>query len=339
MSAKLRLGPVVLLYHRRVAFATVAVLTACLVVLALCVTLGDFTVRLDRVIAVMRGHGTQLERTVVLQWRLARCLVALGVGAALGLAGALTQIIARNGLASPDILGISRGASVAAVTALVLMGSAAVPLAAITGGLVTAGAIWLLARGARRDMYTLLLIGIGVNAGLQAVVVYLLTATDLDTAAAAKVWMIGTVNGRTMEHLWPTLVALSVALVLCVALSTRIPVLSLGTETASALGVHVRRTSTCLLLLAVVLTSLTVAAVGPVGFVAFVAPQIAARLARGETPPLGLATACGALLVAVADLVARCAFPWEVPVGIVTAAIGGPFLLWLLWRSSSVRLA
>ena len=131
---------------------------------------------------------------------------------------------------------------------------------------------------------------------------------------------------------------LVVATAALVRLSTHIPLLALGADTAQGLGAPVRRISGVLIVLAVVIVSVTVAAIGPVGFVAFVAPHIAARLARTQFPPVALAAMCGASLMAAADLIARTAFPWEVPVGIVTAAVGGPFLLWLLMRKSLARL-
>lgn len=341
MTTLVSLGPATLRYHRRGAVCAGVMVLVCAALVVASVFLGEFDLHVHQVVDVLRGGGSRIERTVVVQWRLARCLVALAMGAALGIAGAITQTVARNGLASPDVLGISRGASVAAVVVLVVAGTTGpvgVPLAAMCGGLLTAGVIWLLSRGTGTGVYLLLLIGIGVSATLQAVTVYLLTATDLNTAAAAKVWMIGTVNGRTTEHLWPTLVVLVVATAALVRLSTHIPLLALGADTAQGLGAPVRRISGVLIVLAVVIVSVTVAAIGPVGFVAFVAPHIAARLARTQFPPVALAAMCGASLMAAADLIARTAFPWELPVGIVTAAVGGPFLLWLLMRKSLARL-
>ena len=342
---QLQAGRLSLLVHKRATIATVIVLLVCLLVWLASLALGEYTLTFSQVVTVLFGGGLDIERTVVIDWRLARSVVALAVGAALGLSGAITQIIARNGLASPDILGISRGASAVAVALMVFSGGASstimsaigLPFAAMIGGLFTACLIWLLSHRSGSDMFRLLLIGIGVNAALQALIIYMMATTDLNTAAAAKVWMIGTINGRSFEHLWPTLCLLIVALIVLLRLSIYLPVIALGADAAQGLGVPLKKVNVTLLLISVALASVTVSAVGPVGFVAFVAPQIAARTARVGSPPILLSTAMGAALLSSADLAARMAFPWEVPVGIVTAAIGGPFLIWLLLRTSRAK--
>ena len=341
----LQAGTLSLLVHKRSAIATVLVLFICVLVWLASLALGEYALTISQVVTVLFGGGLDIERTVVIDWRLARSVVALAVGAALGLSGAITQIIARNGLASPDILGISRGASTVAVSLMVFSGGATstimstigLPVAAMFGGLLTACLIWLLSHRSGSDMFRLLLIGIGVNAALQALITYMMATTDLNTAAAAKVWMIGTVNGRSFEHLWPTLCVLVIGLIMLLRLSIYLPAIAFGPDAAQGLGVPLKKVNITLLIISVVLASVTVSAVGPVGFVAFVAPQIAARIAGVGAPPIALSAAMGAVLLSSADLAARMAFPWEVPVGIVTAAIGGPFLIWLLLRTSRAK--
>lgn len=341
----LQAGTLSLLVHKRSAIATVLVLFICVLVWLASLALGEYALTISQVVTVLFGGGLDIERTVVIDWRLARSVVALAVGAALGLSGAITQIIARNGLASPDILGISRGASTVAVSLMAFSGGATstimstigLPVAAMFGGLLTACLIWLLSHRSGSDMFRLLLIGIGVNAALQALITYMMATTDLNTAAAAKVWMIGTVNGRSFEHLWPTLCVLVIGLIMLLRLSIYLPAIALGPDAAQGLGVPLKKVNITLLIISVVLASVTVSAVGPVGFVAFVAPQIAARIAGVGAPPIALSAAMGAVLLSSADLAARMAFPWEVPVGIVTAAIGGPFLIWLLLRTSRAK--
>ncbi|MCM0142532.1 FecCD family ABC transporter permease, partial [Corynebacterium diphtheriae] len=208
------------------------------------------------------------------------------------------------------------------------------PRAALVGGLVTGGAIWALSQRGNVDMFRLVLVGIGVNAFLHAIVTYMLAATDLNTAAQAKVWMVGSLNGRTFGQLWPTLAVLVVSSLVLLRISVHLPVLELGEDAAQALGVPLKAVNATLLVVAVALAAVTVSAVGPVGFVAFVAPQITARLAGTGAPPLAASAAMGALLVVAADLAARGAFGWEVPVGIITSVIGGPFLIWLLFTQS-----
>ncbi|WP_269319742.1 FecCD family ABC transporter permease [Corynebacterium vitaeruminis] len=197
--------------------------------------------------------------------------------------------------------------------------------------------MWALDRRQGVDTYRLVLVGIGVNAFLHALVTYMLAATDLNTAAAAKVWMVGSVNGRTFDQLWPTLAVLAACSLVLARIAYHLPVLELGDDLASSLGVPLKKVNATLLVVSIVLAAVAVSAVGPVGFVAFVAPQLALRLTRASAPPLAASAVVGALLTCASDLVARSAFPWEVPVGIVTVVIGGPFLIWLLWQQSKTR--
>lgn len=343
----LSLGKFSFLYHPRTQAWTTAIVVASALVWVISLGIGEFPLNPAEVIGVLAGGGNKLERTVVIDWRLARSLVGLAVGAALGLSGAITQRIARNGLASPDILGINQGATVAAVAIMVFGGSAGaggafgayvgIPLAAMAGGLATGAAIWMLSRRGGVDMFRLVLVGIGGNAFLHALVTYMLAATDLNTAAAAKVWMVGSLNGGTFEHLWPTLGMLVVCGLVLARIAIDLPALELGEDSAQALGAPLKKINAALLIVSVLLAAVTVSAVGPVGFVAFVAPQISARLARVGAPPLGASAAMGALIVCVSDLIARCAFGWEIPVGIITSVIGGPFLIWLLWQQTRTR--
>ncbi|MDO4927751.1 MAG: iron chelate uptake ABC transporter family permease subunit [Corynebacterium sp.] len=343
--SQLRLGRVSILVNRKHMLFSLFFLIATIVVWLYSLGVGDYPLSISEVISVLFGGGTTIERLVVIDWRLARSLVAIVVGLALGLAGAITQRIARNGLASPDILGISRGATAATVTLMVFSGGLSsalltyvgIPLAAIIGGVLTAIAIWLLSIKNGLDMYRLVLVGIGVNAVLAAYVTYLLTVTDLNTAAAARVWMVGTLNGRGWDQLWPTLAVLVLCALIMLRLSVHLPILELGTDAAQGLGVSLNRINLILLFISVALAAVTVSAVGPVGFVAFVAPQIAAKIVGIGTPPPLLSAILGAFLMVTSDLIARAAFPWEVPVGIVTSAIGGPFLIWLLWRQNQLK--
>lgn len=293
----LSLGKFSFLYHPRTQAWTAAIVVASALVWVISLGIGEFPLNPVEVIGVLAGGGNKLERTVVIDWRLARSLVGLAVGAALGLSGAITQRIARNGLASPDILGINQGATVAAVAIMVFGGSAGaggafgayvgIPLAAMAGGLATGAAIWMLSRRGGVDMFRLVLVGIGGNAFLHALVTYMLAATDLNTAAAAKVWMVGSLNGRTFEHLWPTLGMLVVCGLVLARIAIDLPALELGEDSAQALGAPLKKINAALLIVSVLLAAVTVSAVGPVGFVAFVSPQIAARLARVGAPPLG----------------------------------------------------
>lgn len=335
-----RLGPVSLVRRPR-AVAVVVVLAVALGAAFLAeVALGDYPLGLGEVLAVLAGGGARSARLVVLELRLPRALTGLLVGAALGLAGATTQSVTRNALASPDVLGVTAGASAAAVgvivlgggTASTLLGTVGLPVAALLGGLGTAALLHLLAWRDGVDGVRLVLVGIGVGAVAVAVTSYLLVRGDVSQAAQAAVWLTGSLNARGWEHVVPVALATVPVGLLLLAHSRTLAALRLGEDTARSLGVPLQRARAGLLLAAVVLASVATAAAGPVVFVALVAPQVALRLVRSAGPPLVASAVVGALLVVAGDLVARVVLPVELPVGIVTAAVGGPVLLRLLVR-------
>lgn len=272
--------------------------------------------------------------------RAPRVLVGLLVGAALGLAGALTQTVARNPLASPDILGVTAGASLGAVAAIVAGGGTysvtapllrlGVPGAALVGGLASATLVLALAWRGGLDPFRLVLVGIGVGAVLTAVTSWLMVVAQISDAGRASVWLAGSLSSRGWDQAVPLILAMVVLLPAALALSRPLSTTTLGTDTARALGSRVHAVQLGAAALAVALTAAAVAAAGAVGFVALVVPQIALRLTGGSRPPLLASTAGGALLVAGADLAGRLAWTWEVPVGLLTAALGAPYLIWLL---------
>jgi iron complex transport system permease protein len=334
----LRAGPVSVLWRPR-HLAVVAVLAvAALAVLTLNVARGDFALSPTEVLGVLAGGGSRADRVVVLDLRLPRSLAGLLVGAALGAAGAITASVARNPLATPDVLGISAGAGAAAVAVLVLggatltgtLGVLGLPLAALGGGLATAALLYLLAWRDGVEGVRLVLVGVGLAAALTAVTSYLLLLADTSDAALAKVWLTGSLNGLTWLRVLPVAVAVALVGVLAVAAAPTLALLRMGGDTARALGLRLQTGQAVLLGCAVVLASVATATAGPVAFVALLAPQVALRLTRAAGPPLVASALVGAVVVVGSDLVARTVLPVELPVGVVTAAIGGPFLLHLL---------
>ncbi|WP_017568860.1 FecCD family ABC transporter permease [Nocardiopsis halotolerans] len=320
-------------------------LALCLVLVAVCVltlvvsvAVGDYEIPLPAVPAAVAGYGERLDVFFVQGVRLPRALTALGVGAALGIAGAVFQSLSRNALGSPDIIGFTSGAATGAVAAILVFGASrvAVSLGAIAAGLATAALVYLLAMKNGVQGYRLVLVGIGVSAMLGAVRDYLMTRAELTEALGAQIWMIGSLNGRG----WPEVVAVWVCLAvlgpLLVGLGQRLRFMELGDDTARGLGVPTGPTQAIALAGASALTGAAIAVAGPVGFVALAAPQLARRLLRtGGTTLVGSAL-MGAALLVVADLVAQRALaPTQLPVGVVTAVIGGSYLIWLLyteWR-------
>ena len=336
-----RIGPVSGVVRTRQLLVPVVALVALVLVSAVSLGRGDYPIGLADVLGTLVGLGEPTERFIVTELRAPRIVVGVLVGLALGVSGALIQTFARNPLASPDTLGINAGASAAAVAAIVLGGSSSagqllgglgLPVAALTGGLLTALLIFGLAWRKGVDGYRLVLVGVGLSSVGFAGVDWLLTRSDITDAAAATVWLTGSLNARTWDQAWPLGVVLVALMPVALAMSRQLGVLQFGEDTARALGIRVGAAQAVVVLVAVALAAVAVAAAGPVGFVALVVPQVAVRLAGGSRPPLLASALLGALLVVGADLLARTVLPVDLPVGIVTAVLGAPYLLWLLVR-------
>ncbi|RFU20163.1 FecCD family ABC transporter permease [Geodermatophilus marinus] len=336
-----RIGPV----SGRVRWRQVVVpaVAAVVVVLLGAVSLGrgDYPIGLADVLRTLVGLGEGNQPFIVLQLRAPRIVVGVLVGLALGIAGALFQTFARNPLASPDILGITQGASVGAVAAIVLggttgagavLGGLGIPMAALAGALATG--LLLMALTWRRgiDGYRLVLIGIALWAGAAALTHWLLTRAEIYDAASAYVWITGSLNARTWDQAVPLAVSLAVLLPVALATSRALAALQFGDDTARGLGLRLSGSQAVVVLVAVLLTAAAVAAAGPIAYVALVVPQIAVRLAGCSRPPLLASALLGAALVVGADLLTRTVLPQALPVGILTAAVGAPYLLWLLVR-------
>jgi iron complex transport system permease protein len=263
-------------------------------------------------------------------------VVGLLVGAGFAMSGAIWQSITRNPLASPDLLGVTAGASAGAVAVIVFGGTAflgaaiGIPVAAMAGGLLTGVVIYLLAWRRGIEGFRLVLIGVAVNGILIALTNWMLVIGEIWDAQAATVWLNGSLNGRGWGDAIPAAIALGVIGAVALASTFQLSALKLGDDTARALGVRVQLSQSVLLIASVLLAAMCVTAAGPIGFVAFVAPQVTLRIARTAGPPLLASALTGAALVVGSDYVARVLLPVELPVGIVTTAIGGPFLMYLI---------
>lgn len=280
---------------------------------------------------------------IVFELRMPRVIAAMAVGFALGVGGALTQTFSRNPLATPDILGVTSGAAAGAVAVIVAGGGTyavgsgllgfGLPAVAIIGGLLTAAVVYGLSWRSGVDSYRLILIGIGATASLTGLTSYLVVKAQLTQAAAAQQWLVGSLSGVSWTSVWPVLLCLGVFLPIALTQTLSLEVSQLGDEMAAGLGVGVQRHRLIVIACAVVLTAVAVSASGPITFVAFVAPQVAQRLARSTRPPTLAAGCIGAVIVVGADIAGRTLLPWPVPVGIITAIVGAPYLIWLLTRS------
>lgn len=312
---------------------------ALVIVVVLALICGEPLIPVGRALDVITGGGLAYDRVIILDYRANRTAVAALAGAALGCSGALMQTVTRNPLASPDILGITSGASVGAVAVIVLHGGPpadpwSVPLGAMLGGLMIALAIAAVSSGL--DPLRLVLAGIALAALCGAAVTFLLSYVDGDTAHTAMTWLAGSLNGRGPEHIWPVLIGLIAACLALIPMLPAIGLLPLGSAKSVTMGASSTRTERPLLLISVILASLATAAIGPIGFVAFVAPQIARGIARAPAPPLVSSAAIGAVLIVGADTAARAVIPWTAPIGAVTSALGAPLLIYYLWRSTRV---
>jgi len=274
----------------------------------------------------------------VMNTRAPRVAAAILAGAALALAGAVVQAVSRNPLAEPAILGVTGGAGVGAVLVITLWPFASY-LALATGGLLGAAVAALLVFGLalRGGLAStrLILVGLGVSAAAHATVAMLIIATDPYNAAKALTWMSGSTYGRTVPQLAPLLVVLIVAVPLLASLRRELDVLAFDDDTPRVLGIRLGRMRLGLLAVSVALTAAAVAAVGVIGFVGLVAPH-AARAIVGARHALviPLAALLGALLVCVADTLGRTVIaPAQLPAGLLTAVVGAPYFVWLLWRS------
>lgn len=341
----LRIGPTSARVDIRAIGVSAALAGAVFVLFCWTISVGDFPIPIREVIVTLFGGGTEESRFVVGELRLPRAFVGALVGAAFGLSGAIFQTLARNALASPDIIGVTQGASLAAVAVIVLGGSGdllggvasiGVPIAALLGGLVAALLVYALSYRRGLVGYRLVLIGIGISAVMTAAVQFMLTRATIFEAARATVWLTGSLNGRGWEHVRPVAAGLVVLVPLTLILGRQLRVLEMGDDAAKGLGVRVERSRLALILCAVGLAALATASAGPVAFVAFFAPAIARRVVGSSQVALVASALMGSAVVLASDLIARRILaPTELPVGVVTSIIGGPYLLYLLWTANA----
>ncbi|MDN3481087.1 iron chelate uptake ABC transporter family permease subunit [Arthrobacter sp. APC 3897] len=319
--------------------AVAAVLTAAVVVLfAVSILLGTYTVTIPDFFRILGGEQIPGATFIVMESKLPRAVIGLLVGAAFGISGSIFQTMLRNPLASPDIIGISYGASASAVVAIVVFGAAGttVSLAALCGALVVAMAIYLLSRRGGAAGYRLILIGVGFAAVMQALVTFLMTRADIRTASQVLVWLNGSLNSSNWDRAAVLALSLLVLLPVTAVLARRLRGLELGEDTAAGLGLRVEASKLGLLVSGVALAAVATAAAGPVAFIAFLSGPIARRLLGGRHS-LTVSALVGAVIVLAADFAGANLVPGvSLPVGVVTGALGAPFLLWLLVTSNRV---
>lgn len=320
--------------RRRIGIGALAVL---FVVLAIgMLMLGKTLYPLDDVIRVIVGQDVPGASFTVGTLRIPRLAAGALAGIAFGIAGSTFQTLLRNPLASPDVIGITSGASAAAVLSLVILhwSAAATTALALAVGITTAVVIYAAARGGESTGGRLILIGIGVGAMMNAVVQFLVQrAAEWDVSVAMR-WLTGSLNGVRLEDLGPLAISAIVLVPIMMVLARDLRALELGDSSATALGVRVDRARVLLIVAAVALACFATATTGPIAFVAFLSGPIATRIVGPGGSPVVPAALVGACLVLLADLVGQFGFDTAFPVGVITGIVGAPYLIFLLIRTS-----
>ncbi|BDH12244.1 FecCD family ABC transporter permease [Streptomyces hygroscopicus] len=334
-STVLRAGTLSWLFPRRSALAAVILVPLLLALTALAVVASSTGMPLSQTLSGLLGTGDPGTVMIVRDFRLPRVVVGIMVGMALGIAGCLTQTLAGNRLATPDLIGVNEGATAAVVASAAgsATGMAGAWWLGPLGAVAAAVVVVLCAGGAGSRGYRVLVVGIGVSTFIGAVSDLIMSRENDNTAGGVFLWAVGSLNGRDESVGQPLLAALLLLVPLALIAGHRLQLLRFDDDMAACLGVDLRRVRAVALALAVALAGIAVGIGGPIAFVALAAPVLAQRLS-GPTrvPVLGSALA-GAALVTAADALGRVAAPVEIPVGVVTSVLGGPFLLWVLLRS------
>jgi len=322
---------------RRLVFSCLLLVAASLLIAVWSLRSGAVTLDFSQVFNALTGSAPRNITMVVTEWRLPRVVMAILVGAALGVSGAIFQSLLRNPLGSPDVMGFNTGAWSGVLVAMVLFGQhlTAIAFAAMAGGILTSLVVWLLAWRNGIETFRLIIIGIGIRAMLMAFNTWLLLHASLETSLSAGLWNAGSLNGLTWAKTLPATPIIALMMVFSWLLVRRMRLLEMGDDSACALGVSVERSRLTLMLVAVVLTAASTAIAGPISFIALVAPHIARRISGTARWGLTQSALCGALLLLAADLCAQQLFmPYQLPVGVVTVSLGGIYLIVLLVQES-----
>ncbi|MFF0739957.1 FecCD family ABC transporter permease [Streptomyces sp. NPDC004111] len=332
-STPVRLGTLSWLFPYRSALAAAGLAVLIGVIVSLAAFASSTGMSLSDTVAGLIGTGDSATVMLVQEFRLPRIAVGVMVGAALGIAGCLTQTLAGNRLATPDIIGVNDGATAAVVASVVGSSTGMIgdwwlgPLGAALAAMV----VVLCAGGAGRGGYRILVVGIGVSTVIGAVTDLVMSRENDNTAGGVFLWTVGSLNGRDWGVGTPLSFLLLVLVPLALIAGSRLQLLRFDDDMAATLGVNVPRVRAFALAMAVVLAGIAVGIGGPIAFVALAAPVLAARLSGPTRVPVIGSALVGAALVAGADALGRVIAPVEIPVGVVTSVLGGPFLLWVLF--------
>lgn len=333
-----RLGPVLVPVRHRSRRLALVLGAVILVLAAVTLALGDLGLGPAEVLAAVQGEMSASTRFVLERLRGPRLLVAIGVGVALGVSGALFQTVTRNPLGSPDVLGLAAGAGAGVAVASLMAPGLSTPVGAVLGAALAIGLVYVSTGLGFASPARVIITGIAVAAMATAVTQYVVAVVLRDHGSQLAAYIAGSLNSRSLGHAAIIGVALVVLLPLVGLWSTRLQLMDLGDDVAEGLGGSAVGTRTAAIVLSTLLAASAVAVSGPIAFVALTAPHIARRLSRAPGPNLVLAGLTGAVIMLAADLLAQQVFD-GLPVGIITAGVGGIYLGYLLvteWKKASV---
>ena len=322
-------------YYKRRARAIIANASLIAIVLCICIMMllyGNTNYSLDVVIRVLRGENIQGATFAIATLRLPRMLSGLLVGIAFGIAGNTFQTMLRNPLASPDIIGVTSGSSVAAVFCILVLGLSgpAVSIISVISGLLVSMLIYLLSKDISFSGSRLILIGIGIQAMLQAAISFLLLKASQYDVPGAMRWLSGSLNGMTMKGIPTLFIVVMVFGIISLLFTKYLQVLELGDEFATTLGIRLNLVRIILILSAVFLIAFATSTTGPIAFVAFLAGPIASKIVGRGSSNILASGLVGALLVLSSDMIGQYVFSTRFPVGVITGILGAPYMLFLL---------
>ena len=337
-------GKVSFLLDRKAGLTFIILMIVAFIVFVVSTAIGEMKINPLTVLKVFVGSGPEMETLIITSFRLPRIIIALLVGISLAVAGGILQGMIRNPLASPDVLGITGGASVAVVAFLALFSDESnaltvsitwLPLAAFLGAGVVAFLVYFLAWKNGVSPIRLILIGIGISTLMQALTTLMMIMGPIYQASQANIWITGTVYGSNWSNVATLLPWAVVFLIIALAAARTINIQELGDEVATGLGGKIQRQRFFLLMISTALIGGSVAFAGGIGFVGLMAPHMARRLVGSSFGALLPTSALiGGILVMLADLIGRTMFsPLEIPAGVFTAGIGAPYFIYLLYKT------
>jgi iron complex transport system permease protein len=323
-------------FNGRVLLMTLATCVALFLLATWAMTLGSFHIGFFDVVSAAIGRGSSENEFIVQTLRLPRVICAILLGACFALAGAIFQSLVRNPLVSPDIIGIDAGATLVAVFVIVTgSDQTMLPFAAFAGALLTAAVIYVFAWKGGISPNRLVLVGIGIGAVASATTTYLMVKFPIERVAPAQLWATGSVYASDWQDVRILAAALALLVPAALALTWPLRALQLGDDPTRGLGIALERTRLGLIVVGCGLSAVAVAIAGPIGFVALMVPHIARMLAGPTSASVLLFTAIlGGFYLLFADVIAQHFLPVALPVGVITAAVGAPYFLFLLYRSN-----